>query len=264
MAITPSKYIKPDQGKNNLGSIKLTLEGANDVSKGEIVVLSDGVFGGRDSAVARKFKGSRVTSDGEAGILMVALGDASVGDDLICAEWDLQQLDTSSSSIGAPVYMTAAGVPTLTAGGRVIGSVLTAATVANGGCIAVNPGASGSTSGAGAALSLTAGTEAANAIPVTVAGPAVVAQYRATVLTAAMVPEVVANYTMAETGAGAEVSTTAQPSLLFTTDAAGAATLTVTDVSTTSTDTLYLLVEPAAVSGGAVGGASTIIAITFA
>ena len=113
-------------------------------------------------------------------------------------------------------------------------------------------------------LTLTAGAEAANAIPITIAGPAHVAQYLAEVHAATMLRQVAANYTMAETGAGAEVSTTAQASLVFTTDAAGAAELTVTDVAGTSTDQLYLTVTPMSAQAGAKAGPAAIISITFA
>ena len=91
---------------------------------------------------------------------------------------------------------------------------------------------------------LVAGAEASNAIPVTFAGPAEIAQYRCDVYDAAFLQEVVAAYTLAETGTGAEVSTTAKASLVFTTDAAGAAIITVSDVSTTSTETLFVVVSP--------------------
>lgn len=49
---------------------------------------------------------------------------------------------------------------------------------------------------------------------------------------------------IAETGDGTEVSATAQDKLLFTTSAAGAAQLTVTDQSAALAATLYLLLTP--------------------
>jgi len=88
---------------------------------------------------------------------------------------------------------------------------------------------------------LTVGTEAANVIAVTVAAPkAEAVQYLAEVFEADMLHALVGAFTMAETGDGAEVSTTAKPSLLFTCSAAGAATLSVTDVAGASGKTVYL------------------------
>lgn len=102
-----------------------------------------------------------------------------------------------------------------------------------------------------ASLDLTVGAEAANAIPVTLQvvdqeGSALAGalEYLVEVRDADMLLELVGAYTLAETGAGAEVSTTARPSLLITTSDAGAAQVTITDVSTTSTDTLHLLFIP--------------------
>lgn len=112
-------------------------------------------------------------------------------------------------------------------------------------------------------LTLTAGAEATNVIDITVAGPAHVAQYIAQVYTAAMLEAVAANFTLAETGAGAEVSTTGNPSLLFTTSAAGAATLSVTDAMGASGATVYVEVRPASASAGTKAGPAAIAAITF-
>lgn len=59
-----------------------------------------------------------------------------------------------------------------------------------------------------------------------------------------MAASLAADFTMAESGAGAEVSTTAKPSLLITTSATGAATVSVTDVQGASGSTVYLVVTP--------------------
>ena len=64
-------------------------------------------------------------------------------------------------------------------------------------------------------------------------------------------------FTAAETGAGAEVSTTARPSIIISTDANGAAELSVTDVATASGLTVHVLVTPLS------GGVSKRLAITF-
>ena len=68
-----------------------------------------------------------------------------------------------------------------------------------------------------------------------------------------------AAFTLAETGAGAEVSTTAKAGLLITTDANGVAEVTVTDVSTALAATAYLLITP--VDGL---GAPALVPVTFA
>lgn len=93
-------------------------------------------------------------------------------------------------------------------------------------------------------VTLSAGAEAGNAIPVTVTlvnvdGTTIAKAARCI---ASVVGEAVGAYTLAETGDGAEVSITARPELVFTTSAAGVATITVTDVSTASTATVVLAV----------------------
>lgn len=94
------------------------------------------------------------------------------------------------------------------------------------------------------APTLTAGAEAADVIAVTFASPvAAVQQYIAEVIdTNSEVND--AAYSIAETGDGAEVSPTGKARLIFTTSAAGAATLSVTDVVGASDATCYLMVRP--------------------
>ena len=53
----------------------------------------------------------------------------------------------------------------------------------------------------------------------------------------------VAAFTMAETGNGAEISATGQPRLIISTDASGTATVTVTDVSGAFAGSVHLLVN---------------------
>ena len=74
-----------------------------------------------------------------------------------------------------------------------------------------------------------------------------------------MEPSVEAGATLAETGAGAEVSTSAKPGLLITTDDSGAAQVTVTDASGSLADTMYLKITP--VDGL---GSPALVALTFA
>ena len=112
-------------------------------------------------------------------------------------------------------------------------------------------------------LTLTAAAESSDTIAVTMAGPAVAAAYRATVVLAATGLPDATKYTVAETGAGTEISTTGQASLLFATSAAGAAELTVTDVLGGSNASVFLLVEPVATSAGARGGAATHVELAF-
>lgn len=98
---------------------------------------------------------------------------------------------------------------------------------------------------------LTVGAEAANAIPVTIqlqtedgVNIAEVRTLHCEVLDVNTELAVAANYTSAETGTGAEVSPTAQPGLIITTSALGAAIVTVTDVSGVASEIVYLRVTP--------------------
>lgn len=61
---------------------------------------------------------------------------------------------------------------------------------------------------------------------------------------AEVVGEPAGDYTIAETGAGAEVSVTGHNELVFTFSAAGAAVITVTDVSGASGESVVLLLRP--------------------
>lgn len=108
-------------------------------------------------------------------------------------------------------------------------------------------------------IAATPGADAGNTMPVvilvtdkdgnTVSGTV---RLKCTMLDGTMVPSLAAAWTLAETGAGAEVSTTAQASLVIDTDATGNATVTVTDVATGSTETLFMTVEPIDVPGAKV------------
>lgn len=118
---------------------------------------------------------------------------------------------------------------------------------------------------------LAAGAEAGNAIAVTVqlksmasVNVARVQRLHCRLYDASMLEAVVGSFTMAETGVGTEVSTTARPAMLVDTDANGAATLTVTDVSGVFVGTVYLEVIPVIVAAGVEPGVPAIIAITFA
>lgn len=98
---------------------------------------------------------------------------------------------------------------------------------------------------------LTAGAEAGDARVVTVQikdsntdSVSAATKLRCQLLTAAMVPAAEADFVMAETGAGTEVSTTAKPEMIIQTSAGGAASITVTDVGGASGLTVYLMVTP--------------------
>ena len=110
------------------------------------------------------------------------------------------------------------------------------------------------------------GTEAANAIPVSLQlvdadGSNLPSSRRllCQALDANMEFGAVAAFTLAETGTGDEVSTTAKAGLLITTDKLGVAQVTVTDVSGILAATAWLLVTP--VDGF---GAPALIPMTFA
>lgn len=65
----------------------------------------------------------------------------------------------------------------------------------------------------------------------------------ATVYEGTMVPATVGEFTLAETGAGSEITTTGNPSLVFRTDATGAAQITVTDVGQDRTESIPVTFE---------------------
>jgi hypothetical protein len=125
------------------------------------------------------------------------------------------------------------------------------------------------TEGASWQVTLTVGVEAANAIPVgiqlynrmgatiTVGGPVML---KCTSYSAAMQYDI-AVATLAETGTGTEVSTTAMPGLLILTDASGAAEVTMTDATGVLAGDLYLEVVPVSdgISGGIELGAGTAV-----
>ncbi len=120
--------------------------------------------------------------------------------------------------------------------------------------------------------SLTAAAESGNAIAVTIGlkdGMGVTLaraqRLKCQILDAAGLIGLVAEWTLAETGAGSEISTTARPTLIIETDASGAAVVTVTDVSGTFAGTVYLEVTPVSLAGASPEpGMPTQIALTFA
>jgi len=98
---------------------------------------------------------------------------------------------------------------------------------------------------------LTAGAEAADVIAVSFdAGIASIEQYMAQIYDTTGLG-VAAAFTMVENGVGAEVFGSGTPSLVFTTDAAGLATLDVTDVAGASGKSPLLVVESLSTSADA-------------
>jgi len=85
---------------------------------------------------------------------------------------------------------------------------------------------------------------------------------RAALYDSEMKPPGEAAFSMAETGAGAEVTDTAMDGLILTTDANGAAELTVSDEVGASDTTIQLLVEVLS-SSGLVIGQTRRLALTF-
>jgi hypothetical protein len=113
---------------------------------------------------------------------------------------------------------------------------------------------------------LTPAAEAGNAISVGIqikgldgANVARVQRLRCQIYDVNMLHGVVGSWRAAETGPGTEVSVTAKPQILIDTDANGAASVTVTDVSGTYAGTVYLEVVP---ENGQ--GVSSIVSLTFA
>lgn len=99
--------------------------------------------------------------------------------------------------------------------------------------------------------SLTAAAEAGNVRAVTIqvkdftgTNVAAACKFHCQLFDANMLAAVVGSWTLAETGAGSEVTATAKPSLIIQTDATGAATVSVTDVGGASDTTVYLKVSP--------------------
>lgn len=97
------------------------------------------------------------------------------------------------------------------------------------------------------ALSAAAESSDTIAVTVTLTDAAGTTQAEAQQCIARVVGEPAADYTIAETGAGTENSVTGHTGLVFTTSAAGAATITVTDVTGGSDETVYLEVYPVGV-----------------
>lgn len=111
-------------------------------------------------------------------------------------------------------------------------------------------------------LNLTAGAEAGNAIPVTVqvANPDGTAKAGAEDWIVEAVGELTSAYRLAVSGSGTvSLSTTAKSQLAFTTASSGAATITLTDVSGSSSATVLLAFRKA---NGL--GLPKYIAVTFA
>lgn len=119
-------------------------------------------------------------------------------------------------------------------------------------------------------LALSAAAKAGSAVVVTInlvdSGGAAVSRAQrllCRLYSASLLQVLAAAFTMAETGAGTGVSTTASASLLLDTDANGDAAVTITDVSTIFTGTLYLEVVPVSTGSGGLG-VPCVIPVSFA
>jgi|TARA_R110000824_G_scaffold102862_2_gene244677 hypothetical protein len=100
-------------------------------------------------------------------------------------------------------------------------------------------------------ITLTAGADAGNSMPVAVSSPIeAVQQYIARLYDEDMLLAVAAAWRLTETGTGAEIAGSGSGTLIFTTDALGDAIITITDVATGTNETLSLVVEPLPLSGG--------------
>jgi len=288
MATIPAKSCKPAHIGFQYDQVSCYNDGAADIAAGDIVSITSTV-GGAIYVEQALDSGVGLIEDGSKLVAMHLIPMTEYG---ACAYRAVEtELNTSGDTIGDAVYLSAAsaGARTTTepAGASVqVGYVsLVSATVGeyyldpsmfdartdainvsvtDGNASLVATNVETALAELATPLTLTPGAEAGNAIPVVIAGPAHAAQYLAEVFDANMLQSLIGAITLAETGAGAEVSVTAKASLLFTTSAAGAATIAVTDVSGASTATFYLRITPAAASAGAKPGPSTIVAITFA
>jgi len=115
------------------------------------------------------------------------------------------------------------------------------------------------------------GAEASQAIPVTIntvdlfAVPvSKIQKYLASVYFPTMILGTAAAFRLSETGVGAEVSTTANSQLIFTTDANGDATLSVLDQTGSYAGTAFLIVTPISDSAEVMPGMSRVQVLTFA
>ncbi len=109
--------------------------------------------------------------------------------------------------------------------------------------------------------------QAGNDIVVDFASPVASAEmYIAELVEAAtMLDAAAAAFKMAETGAGAEVSDTALPKLVFTTDGAGSAQVTVTDAAPASGKEVFIFIRPVLLTGEVGNPAAHVVdSLTFA
>lgn len=109
---------------------------------------------------------------------------------------------------------------------------------------------------------LTPAAEVGNVIAVAFQGPGQIAQYLARVYDTNGLP-VAAAFTVAETGAGAEIFGSGTPTLLFRTSASGGATISVTDVAGASAKSPLLVIESASASAGAKAASTCAIVLVF-
>tara|TARA_R100000329_G_scaffold117445_1_gene96667 strand:+ start:83 stop:490 length:408 start_codon:yes stop_codon:yes gene_type:complete len=111
---------------------------------------------------------------------------------------------------------------------------------------------------------VTVGAESTNVIPVTFSSGHASAEAFIAEVYDANTEVNDAAFRLAETGDGAEVSTTAKARLIFTTSAAGAATISITDVAGGSGTTVYLSIRRIFTSNDrAVDAAPLYVAATF-
>lgn len=99
--------------------------------------------------------------------------------------------------------------------------------------------------------SLSAGVESSNAVVVGVTAQDAdgvaysgVVQFHARLFSASMEPLSPSNWSVAETGAGTEITTSGSTGLIFSTSSGGVASITVTDDTGSFSGTVYLVVQP--------------------
>ena len=124
-------------GTDYLGRVRILLEGATAVLKGNIVRVTSLTFGARGEP--RTGAITRSDHATQKGMLFIAAHDAQVGRQVTCVSWLPFQMVTTGAAIHDPVYLGANGLPTLVdpTGGLVIGTVVFVGTIAAGGCIAL-------------------------------------------------------------------------------------------------------------------------------
>lgn len=120
-----TEQVLPQFLRNDLDKIRVNNQTGSNIDKGTVVKVT-----GSDGLMLVEPAGFADLADDLSIAMTDILGTGGRAQHYfgeVC-KWLLFTMDTSAGAAGDPVYMTAAGLPTLTAGGPIIGKVLTVAT----------------------------------------------------------------------------------------------------------------------------------------